>query len=194
MISKFLTLQNDLNKPKKMRKIKSKQNKNMETVNKKTNDESKDNNNITKEVLNTDIKHTQSDITKNQEVTLAQLLSSETDLEKNTIIDCKVTPDSDGTLKEKTNSKHKDLAFNENTNTIDWANLYDEQPDLAEEDPKIIIDNLLSKSKADIEHLRKYILSQDIKPIDKKDIKVENMQQYFIDGELAYPLDRKSVV
>ena len=69
--------------------------------------------------------------------------------------------------------------------------LYDELPDLTYEDPKMIINNILSKSNADIVNLKNYILSQNIKPIDKKDIKVENMQQYFIKGELAYPLSEE---
>jgi hypothetical protein len=189
MILNFLFQKIDLNKPKTDEKHQSKDN---------------------KEVLNTDIKHTQSDITKNQEVTeventntLAQLLNSETkdskpllnletnitNLEKDTVIDCTVTPGNEDTLDwsitsnlvEDDDQEDKDN-ITKGESAIDWAlteDLYNELPDLTEEEPKLIIDN---------------ILSQDIKPIDKKDIKVKNMQQYFIDGELAYPLSEEICV
>lgn len=84
----------------------------------------------------------------------------------------------------------------------DWTitdDLYDELPFdnpeyIAEVDAKSTIESLLSKSNAEIEDLRKYILSKEIKPIAKKDIKVESMHQYFIAENLAYPLTEEICV
>ena len=80
-------------------------------------------------------------------------------------------------------------------NATDWTitdDLYDDIPEdpdhLAEVDAKATIENLLSKSISEIADLRKYILSKEIQPIPKKDIIVGDMLQYFLDGDLAYPL------
>jgi hypothetical protein len=139
----------------------------------------KDNDNILEQTLNP--KPTENTNLKNKDIAFSEY----------NLTNLSITPDLVDDLEVDKSENNQSIPSSTNWTITD--DLYDELPFdnpeyIAEVDAKSTIETLLSKSNAEIDDLRKYILSKEIKPIAKKDIKVESMQQYFIDENLAYPL------